>query len=91
MKELEDELKEIVISALELEDIAPEEIETEAPLFGEGLGLDSIDALELGIAIQRKYSLSLSADDEESRSHFFSIKTLADFIREGNSSEEENS
>jgi acyl carrier protein len=78
--QLEREIKTIIIEALALEDIAPEDINAEAPLFGEGLGLDSIDALELGIAVKKKYNVNLSAEDKENRKHFFSVKTLADFI-----------
>ncbi len=79
---LENELKILLISALDLEDFTPEDIETEAPLFGGDLGLDSIDALELGIAIKKKYNVTLSAEDEDNRKYFYSIKTLIDFIEE---------
>ncbi|MDA3810737.1 MAG: phosphopantetheine-binding protein [Spirochaetaceae bacterium] len=79
---LEYELKKLIISALDLEDFTPEDIETESPLFGGDLGLDSIDALELGIAIKKKYNVSLSAEDEDNRKYFYSIKTLVDFINE---------
>ena len=78
---LEDELKAFIIEALELEDITPDDIETEAPLFIDGLGLDSIDALELGMALKKKYKLALGSDKEENKKHFYSVKTLADFIR----------
>lgn len=56
MQELEHEIKQLIIASLSLEDIAPDDIETEAPLFVDGLGLDSIDALELGLALQKRYS-----------------------------------
>lgn len=79
---LETELKTLLISALDLEDFTPDDIETEAPLFGGDLGLDSIDALELGIAIKKKYNVALSAEDEDNRKYFYSIKTLGDFIVE---------
>lgn len=78
---LEDELKAFIIEALELEDITPSDIDTDAPLFIDGLGLDSIDALELGMALKKKYKLSLGSDKEENKKHFYSVKTLADFIR----------
>lgn len=78
---LEDELKAFIVEALELEDIDPSDIETEAPLFIDGLGLDSIDALELGMALKKKYKLSLGSNKEENKKHFYSVKTLADFIR----------
>ncbi len=78
---LEDEIKELIIKALELEDIAPSDINDEDALFIDGLGLDSIDALELGMALKKKYNLTLSSDKEENSKHFYSVKTLADFIR----------
>ena len=77
---LEDEIKELIISSLSLEDIAPEDIDTAAPLFVEGLGLDSIDALELGLALQKRYGVSLSADSQETRRHFSSVRALAVFV-----------
>jgi acyl carrier protein len=77
---LELEVKELIIDVLQLEDISPEDIETEAPLFVEGLGLDSIDALELGVALQKKYGISLAADSEDTRRHFASVKALATMI-----------
>ena len=77
---LETELKKFIIDTLELEDITPGDIDTEEALFIDGLGLDSIDALELGMAIKKKYNLTLSEDKEENKKHFYSIKTLADFI-----------
>jgi len=80
MGTLETEIKNLIVESLNLEDIAPEEIEAEAPLFGEGLGLDSIDALELGIALRKKFNISLSPDDEETRNHFQSVASLAKFI-----------
>lgn len=80
MENLEIELKKIIIDTLNLEDISPQDIDTHAPLFGDGLGLDSIDALELGLAIKKKYGISLSAENEEIRQHFFSIASLAQFI-----------
>lgn len=77
---LETELKKFIIDTLELEDITPGDIDTEEALFIDGLGLDSIDALELGIAVKKKYNLKMSEDKEENKKHFYSIKTLADFI-----------
>ena len=78
---LEDELKTFIVESLELEDIKPSDIDTDAPLFIDGLGLDSIDALELGMALKKKYKLSLGSDKEENKKLFYSVKTLADFIR----------
>ncbi len=80
MNDLISEIKALLISSLNLEDIQPEDIDTNAPLFTEGLGLDSIDALELGVALQRRYGLSLSADSAETRKHFASIAALAAFV-----------
>ncbi|APS32095.1 phosphopantetheine-binding protein [Pectobacterium brasiliense] len=80
MENLFVEIKEMIIDSLNLEDISVDEIETDAPLFGEGLGLDSIDALELGLAVKNRYGVVLSAESEEVRQHFFSVATLAAFI-----------
>ncbi|GAB3066639.1 phosphopantetheine-binding protein [Stenotrophomonas tumulicola] len=80
MQVLEHEIKELIISALSLEDISADDIDAAAPLFGEGLGLDSIDALELGLALQKQYGVSLSADSEETRRHFGSVRALAAFV-----------
>ena len=79
---LEHELKALIISTLDLEDITPTDIDSEAPLFGDGLGLDSIDALELGLAIAKTYDVKMDADNEETRQHFASIKALAAFVQE---------
>lgn len=78
---LEDKIKEMIISCLALEDMTKTDIETDAPLFGDGLGLDSIDALEMGIALKTTFGVSLSADDEGVKKHFASVKTLADYLR----------
>ena len=83
---IENEVKELIIKALELEDIEPSDIEPsdiedEAPLFIDGLGLDSIDALELGMALKKKYNLKMGSDKEENKKYFYSVKTLADYIR----------
>lgn len=74
------DIKSLIISSLNLEDITPDDIDTEAPLFGEGLGLDSIDALELGLALKKKYGVTLSAESEESRKIFASVAAIAAFI-----------
>lgn len=75
--ELEQELKELIVEALMLDDVTPNQIDSGAPLFGEGLGLDSIDALELAIAIDRKYGIKLKADDPNNRTIFGSVRSLA--------------
>ena len=77
---LELEVKELIIDVLQLEDITPDGIDDDAPLFVDGLGLDSIDALELGVALQKKYGISLSADSEDTRRHFASVKALAAMV-----------
>ncbi len=78
---IENELKELIIKSLELEDITVDDIEDEAPLFIDGLGLDSIDALELGMALKKKYNLQMSSNKEENKKYFYSVKTLADYVR----------
>ena len=80
MQSLEHELKLLIIDVLHLEDIRPDDIEAGAALFVEGLGLDSIDALELGLALQKRYGVSLSADSAETRAHFASVQALAAFV-----------
>lgn len=81
MEQLYNELKQLIIETLNLEDISISDIETEAPLFVDGLGLDSIDALELGIAVKEKYGITYSSDNEEMKKCFYSVKTLADYIK----------
>lgn len=78
---LEDRLKTLIVESLALEDVDPQEIRTEEALFVEGLGLDSIDALELALAIQEEFGVATSPDDERNREIFYSVKSLADFIR----------
>ena len=80
MQQLEAEIKELIVSALALEDIRPEDIATTEPLFVDGLGLDSIDALELGLALQKRFGVTMSADSEETRRHFRSVQSLAQFV-----------
>jgi len=76
----EDDIKRLIIDVLQLEDITPDDIDPDAPLFVEGLGLDSIDALELGVAIQKRYGIILSANSEETRRHFASVRALSAMI-----------
>lgn len=80
MEALEAEIKDLIITSMSLEDIGPDDIDTSAPLFNEGLGLDSIDALELGLALQKRYGVTLSADSEDTRRHFASVQSLAAFV-----------
>ena len=80
MNNLEREIKELIIQALNLEDITIDDISSEEPLFIDGLGLDSIDALELGIALQKKYSIKIETQDKNIKKYFFSVKTIAEFV-----------
>jgi acyl carrier protein len=79
---LEAELKEMIIEVVALEDIAPEDIESDGALFVEGLGLDSIDALEIAMALEERYGVATDADADENREHFASIRSLAAFVAE---------
>jgi acyl carrier protein len=81
MNTLIEELKQLIITSLDLEDVTPADIDASKPLFGDGLGLDSIDALELGVAIQKKYNVKLDANSAETRQHFYSVENLAKFIK----------
>ena len=93
---LESQIKQLIIDSLGLEDITEADIDTDAPLFGDGLGLDSIDALELGddglvldsvdalelwLAVQKAFGFQMDGEKENLREHFASVQTLADFIR----------
>ena len=80
--EQERELAELIVESLNLEDVSAEEIMPEAPLFGDGLGLDSIDALELALAITQKYAIQLKADDENMQQAFGTLRTLNTYIME---------
>ncbi|GGO65928.1 MULTISPECIES: phosphopantetheine-binding protein [Bowmanella] len=77
---LKAELKALIIECLDLEDISVEDIDSDEPLFVEGLGLDSIDALELGLAIKKKYNVSIDANAQDTKRHFASVSNLAAFI-----------
>jgi acyl carrier protein len=79
-EELYQEIKELIVEVLALEDITPAEIETEAPLFMEGLGLDSIDALELAMGLEEKYGVLITDDPERNEKIFASVAALADFV-----------
>ena len=80
MSNLADELKQMIIDVLALEDIHIEDIDTDAPLFGDGLGLDSIDALELGLALKKRYGINLNAESAETKEHFKSIQSLVALV-----------
>ena len=79
---LELELKKLIVEALKLEDLVPEEIDSEEPLFARsGLDLDSIDAMELGVALRKIYQLKIETVTEEVKQKFINIRSLAKFIR----------
>ena len=78
--ELKNELKSLIINALDLEDISEADIRDSDPLFGEGLGLDSIDALEIGVALQKRYGIKLDPEKDNVKKHFASIQDLAMLI-----------
>ena len=79
---VERELAELLVASLNLEDVAPGEIDPDAALFGEGLGLDSIDALELALAISKKYGFQLRSDSDENRRIFASLRALSAHIEQ---------
>jgi len=74
------DIKLLIIDALGLEDIGADDIGDDQTLFGEGLGLDSVDALELGLAIQKKYGIKIDADAKDTRNHFSNVASLAAFV-----------
>ncbi|HWA44266.1 MAG TPA: phosphopantetheine-binding protein [Hypericibacter adhaerens] len=80
MSDTELAVKKLIIEALKLEDITPAEIDSDEPLFGSGLGLDSIDALELGVAIRRQYGIRFETVNDEVKAHFANVRSLARFI-----------
>ena len=82
LESLENEIKKLVIETLELEDISTEDIDSSEPLFIDGLGLDSIDALELGVALQIRYLIEFQTNEDDNKKHFTSIETLATFVNE---------
>lgn len=81
METLENEIKQLIVEALKLEDVTPDEIGSEEPLFVEGLGLDSIDALELGVALRKKYGIRIESVNEEIKVHFRNVRSLAHFVQ----------
>ncbi len=80
MQALEQEVAQFIIDTLNLEDVKVADIDPSAPLFVKGLGLDSIDALELGVGLQKKYGIKLSSDAAETRQHFASVQALAALV-----------
>lgn len=81
MDSLELEIKTLIVDALNLEGMAPDEIASDEPLFVEGLGLDSIDALELGVALRKAYGLKIEAANDDVKRHFVNVRSLAQFVR----------
>lgn len=77
---LEQEIKQFIIETLVLEDVSADDIDSQAPLFGEGLGLDSVDALELGVELKKRYGIRLDPKDEKTREYFSSVRSLAQFV-----------
>ena len=88
---LESDLKRLIVEVVNLEDLAPEDIGSDTPLFDGGLGFDSIDALELGMAVAKKYGIKFGRDQDENTRHFRSVKTLAELIRKKASQPGKNS
>jgi acyl carrier protein len=80
--EFEQEVAQLIVDALNLEDIGADDIDPDDALFGDGLGLDSIDALELALAISQKYSVQLKADDANVQEVFGSLGSLSSYIQE---------
>lgn len=80
MERLEDRIRRLIIETLNLEDITVEEIDEDEALFGDGLGLDSIDALEIGIEIQKTFGVKIDSKDENLASYFSSVRELARFV-----------
>ncbi|RDJ25216.1 acyl carrier protein [Bosea caraganae] len=81
MDELETRIKRLIIDSLKLEDLKPEDIASDEPLFVEGLGLDSIDALELGVALRKTFGLTIETVTDDVKLHFRTVGSLARFVR----------
>ena len=79
---LSDEIAELIVRELNLQDVSPQDIDPDAPLFGEGLGLDSIDALELALVISKAYGVKIRSSDDRNVKTFSSLRSLADFVSE---------
>ncbi len=80
MSDLVAELKQMIIDVLVLEDMNIDDIDVDAPLFGDGLGLDSIDALELGLALKKRYNIHLNAESDETKQYFKSVQSLVALV-----------
>lgn len=82
LENLHDDLKKLIVDTLALEEVTAGEIETDAPLFVEGLGLDSIDALEIAMVLEEQYGVVLDDDPDKNREVFASVRSLAAFVAE---------
>lgn len=81
MVDLEFEIKKLIVESLKLEDIRPEDIDSFEPLFVEGLGLDSIDALELGIALRKRFGIKIDSVTNDVKKYFANVQSLAVFVQ----------
>jgi acyl carrier protein len=78
---LEAEIRELIVSSLKLEDVDPADIDVAEPLFDGGLGLDSIDALEIGVALRKKYGIAIDKVTDEVKAYFRDVRSLATLVR----------
>ena len=83
LEQLEIEIKKLIIEVLVLEDLTSEDIDSTQPLFGDGLGLDSIDALEIAMVLEQQYGIEPDDDDEANRERYASVRNLARYVTEG--------
>lgn len=81
MNALQQDIAQLIIDTLNLEDVTLDDIPPDLPLFGEGLGLDSVDALELALALQKRYDIRIASDSKDARQHFTTVATLAAFVQ----------
>jgi acyl carrier protein len=79
--DLEAEIKHMIVDVLELEELSPDMIDSNEPLFVDGLGLDSIDAMQLGVALRKRYGIRIESVTREAKAHFANVRSLAQFIR----------
>lgn len=91
MGDIEDRIRRLIVETLNLEDITPDEIDLDEALFGDGLGLDSIDALEIGVEIQKAFGVKIDTQDEKLSSYFSSVRSLANFVTERQEPQEQAS
>ncbi|MFC4764792.1 phosphopantetheine-binding protein [Dyella koreensis] len=80
MNALQQDIAQLIIDTLNLEDLQAADIPPEQPLFGQGLGLDSVDALELALALQKRYDIQIASDSRDARQHFATVASLAAFV-----------